>query len=450
MIAADRTQSAVRGLVDAKGRLREADDLLAELNAAAGGDIGEPVALPAIAGLARLALRLRVLISRKVIVADGDRDLELWVRAEPSEAGVRLALTGWRPRPSTPPLLEDVSAEPIAADGAAWRWETDSGLRLTRLSPAAGSAHEFHPAAVLGQPLTGLFALAEEADGTLPLLVALAANAPFEAQQATVRPSGKAVHLSGTPRYDRLGQFAGFSGLAHPIDTEEQPEPPMADLFAERLGAALRGPLGRIIANADSITAQPDGPVSESYADYAADIAAAGRHLLGLVGDLADLEAVERPDFTVEREPIDLADLARRAAGLLAVRASAAEVMIEQPADDAALPATGEFRRVLQILVNLIGNAVRYAPRGSAVRVTVTTTEGVAAVTVADRGKGVATEDQERIFDKFARVDPREPGGSGLGLYIARRLARAMGGDVTVESTPGEGARFTLLLPVGG
>jgi signal transduction histidine kinase len=70
-------------------------------------------------------------------------------------------------------------------------------------------------------------------------------------------------------------------------------------------------------------------------------------------------------------------------------------------------------------------------------------------VSVADSGKGIAPEDQARIFEKFARVDPSEPGGSGLGLYISQRLARAMGGEISVESVPGEGARFVFALPVG-
>ena len=75
--------------------------------------------------------------------------------------------------------------------------------------------------------------------------------------------------------------------------------------------------------------------------------------------------------------------------------------------------------------------------------------DGIAAIIVADQGKGIAPADHERIFEKFERVDPREPGGSGLGLYIARRLARAMGGDVTVDSAPGQGARFVFTLPYG-
>lgn len=102
---------------------------------------------------------------------------------------------------------------------------------------------------------------------------------------------------------------------------------------------------------------------------------------------------------------------------------------------------------MLQILVNLIGNAVRYSPPGAMVRVRVESGGDKAIITVADEGKGIAPEDQERIFGKFERVDPGEPGGTGLGLYIARRLARAMAGDITVDSAAGQGARFTLTLP---
>jgi signal transduction histidine kinase len=219
------------------------------------------------------------------------------------------------------------------------------------------------------------------------------------------------------------------------------------DAFGARLDRALRSPLGRIIANADSIHSQTDGPIRKDYADYAADIASAGRHLLGLVDDLVDLQAVERPDFSPASEPIDLADVARRAAGLLNVRASERNVRIDIPQDVDTAPATGEFKRVLQILVNLIGNAVRYSPDGGMVWIRTGLEDGQAVVIVADQGKGIAADDQARIFEKFERVDPTEPGGSGLGLYIAQRLARAMGGDLVVDSAPGQGARFVLGLP---
>ena len=105
----------------------------------------------------------------------------------------------------------------------------------------------------------------------------------------------------------------------------------------------------------------------------------------------------------------------------------------------------GEARGVIQILVNLIGNAVRHSPEGG--RVWLSFIAGAqSGVTVADGGPGVALADQKRIFERFERVGEK-PDGTGLGLAIARRLARSMGGDITLDSTPGEGARFTLSLP---
>ena len=116
--------------------------------------------------------------------------------------------------------------------------------------------------------------------------------------------------------------------------------------------------------------------------------------------------------------------------------------------------ATAEFRRVLQILINLIGNAIAYAPAGSTVTITAEVADkGRAVVTVADEGPGVTAEQAGVIFDKGERLgrdgDGGQDKGSGLGLYISRRLARAMDGDLTVEPAPGGGALFRLELPPG-
>jgi signal transduction histidine kinase len=446
----------VRGLVDRSGRLIEADQRLMDLNIRAGGGIGQPIAIPQIAKLTRLAQRLGILVSRGVVAADGDDDVELWVRAEPETRGVRLMITGWRSRAAWHPEATPGEREgDFLRSAGDWSWETDSALRLTFLSISAGAQYGFDSAGMLGQPLTRLFSLGEDEEGSFPILGGLAMHQQFEGQSATIRATGRPVRLSATPRTDAGGAFAGFVGAVHmieeaPVAAPKQPQTSPEDLtdaFAARLDQALRSPLGRIIANADSINAQSEGPLRQDYADYAADIASAGRHLMGLVDDLVDLQAIERADFVVAKEPLDLADVARRAAGLLGVRASEAQVRIDKPAPLDMLPATGEFRRALQVLVNLIGNAVRYSPRDGMVWIRAERENGVAAVIVADQGKGIAIEDQARIFEKFERVDPREPGGSGLGLYIARKLARAMGGDVTVDSAPGQGARFVFTLP---
>jgi signal transduction histidine kinase len=227
----------------------------------------------------------------------------------------------------------------------------------------------------------------------------------------------------------------------------EQGARPGVNAFGERLDQALRSPLNHIVAAAELLRAQPEGPLRREYSVYADDIATAGRHLLAMVDDLVDLQAIERPEFRPETEVIDLADIARRAAGLLSVRAADRKVRIDKPGEGDALPATGEFRRVLQIMMNLLVNAIRYSPEGAMIWIRPERAGDTATITVADLGKGIALEDQARIFDKFERVDPTEPGGTGLGLYIARRLARAMGGDLTVDSAPGQGARFTLTLP---
>ena len=102
---------------------------------------------------------------------------------------------------------------------------------------------------------------------------------------------------------------------------------------------------------------------------------------------------------------------------------------------------------MLQVLLNLLGNAIRYSPENSQIWIRVDREGDRATVTVADQGQGIATDQQDMVFEKFERLGRTDSGGSGLGLYIARRLARAMGGDLTVDSAPGQGARFTLSLP---
>jgi signal transduction histidine kinase len=452
-----RISGPIHGRIDRDGRLAEADPELAALHLRAGGVSGGVLAVPQIASLVRLVRRLGIVVSRGVIAADGDTDLDLWVRARPDGDGVALAITGWTERPATAPYPAAPAerAHDFQRADADWMWETDGDLRIIALSSIAAAAIGTTVKMLSGEPLTRLFSLTEGKDGDLPMLTALAQQRRFEGQLARLRGGDeRLMRLSGVPLLDGAGKFAGFRGTAEAVDTkpaEAEPRPqPAAALadgaFSDQLGRALKTPLDRIIADADSIRTQAHGPLKRDYADYAGDIATAGRHLLALVDDLVDLQAIERPDFRPRSELIDMADLGRRAAGLLSVRAADQDVRIDRPGPDESLMATGEFRRALQIMVNLVGNAVRYSPPGGMVWIRCEREGDLAAVIVADQGKGIAPEDQARIFEKFERVDPSEPGGTGLGLYIARRLARAMGGDLAVDSAPGQGARFVFTL----
>jgi signal transduction histidine kinase len=447
MMTAFSSMAPVHGLVDSEGRLVEADAALADLHRRAGGLPGGTIAVPQLATLARLARRLGIVVSRNVIAADGDTDLDLWVRAQPEGGRVRLAIAGWTARPAPAPSDADrvVREHDFLRAGADWLWESDETLRITALSAFARET----AGDVEGQPITRLFTLLEAADGSLPIVDALARQQRFDNQMVTLRSAADIrMRLSAAPTFDGDGRFTGFRGSAQ-MQPVLPPPDQESDAFGRRLDTALREPLDRIIGNAESIRAQVEGPLRADYVDYAGDIASAGRHLLALVDDLVDLQAIERPGFTVEAEAIDLADVARRAAALLSVRAADRQVVIVRPQPGEALPAIGDTRRALQILVNLIGNAVRYSPEGGQVWVRAEREGDWATLLVADQGRGIAPEHQARIFGKFERVDPNEPGGTGLGLYIAQRLAQAMGGTITLDSAPGQGARFTLTLRAG-
>jgi signal transduction histidine kinase len=237
-----------------------------------------------------------------------------------------------------------------------------------------------------------------------------------------------------------------------PTEASQPDETSPTRLVGTALVPVLRQPISRIIANAETIRARLAGPLRVEYTEYAGTIASAGQHLSAMLDDLADLEVVETPGFATVRELVDLADAARRAAGILGVKAQNRDTVLAVAGEQGEAVAQAEFRRVLQILLNLIGNAIAYSPAGSTVRITVEAEHpGRVAVLVADEGPGVTAEQAERIFDKFERLgrdtDGGKDKGSGLGLYISRQLARAMDGDLTVTGNPGGGALFRLELP---
>jgi two-component system sensor histidine kinase VicK len=126
-------------------------------------------------------------------------------------------------------------------------------------------------------------------------------------------------------------------------------------------------------------------------------------------------------------------------------------VSLELNAPEAMPPVRCDEDRLRQVLVNLVENAIKYSPDGGHVKLELSATNGRARIDVSDQGLGIPAQDQARIFEKFARLDPtltRGVGGTGLGLYIARELIERMGGDIRLESTVGHGSTFTVELPV--
>ena len=431
----------VLGRLDRAGRLISADPELEALQREAGSALGEPLALPQIAAVAQLARKLRTQVSRPALAASTDHDIELWVQAKPEGEEIALSLEGWTVRAPTGPRLAAILGGGSEAEtgGARNEWAADEELRIISLSPDLAEMLGVKADEIAGQPLTRVVRLEEDDAGEMPLISALAARRGFTGQHARSRADdSRSVVLTGDVVTGADGSFAGFRGSVQSNGVAAPGGTARTVAFDHALDEVLRSPLDRIIESAERIVERADGPLRSDYASYGNDIAAAARHLLSVLTSMSEEPAHGH-------RSIDLAALAAEAVVMLDSPVEERGVTIE-PAGGDPLPANGEERAVIQILVNLIGNAIRHSPQGGRIGLVFSRTPGTASVTVSDEGPGIASADQQRIFERFERAHP-EDGGTGLGLAISRRLARSMGGDVTLDSAPGEGARFTLTLP---
>ncbi|TAD73915.1 MAG: sensor histidine kinase [Sphingomonadales bacterium] len=455
------------GLTDARDRLLSADAPLAELQERCGGDLPGTLAIPELLALVQQARRMGLRIARGFSAFDGDGEVSGFVRIHPlpenDGGGCEMLVENWQRGPLAQRNARDLAEQLDAIDRATAEVSArlDARQRLQVLSARARDVAGLEAAALatpgsLWSDLVELAGITHHQPLHWRLLDGATCRFAGSARNWRVRmiPLGPDPH---NPEGFELLMIAEepISDLATgDVTTTDSPEASPTRLVGTALAPVLRQPVARIIANAETMRARLAGPLREEYSDYAGTIASAGQHLAAMLDDLSDLEVVETPGFVTAKEPVDLADAAVRAAGILGVRAQNRETVLVVEGEPGRAVASAEFRRVLQILINLIGNAIAYSPAASTVRITpMTAGEGRVAVTVADEGPGVTPEQAERIFDKFERLGRDSDGGkdkgSGLGLYISRRLAEAMDGSLTVESAPGGGALFRLELPGG-
>jgi signal transduction histidine kinase len=195
------------------------------------------------------------------------------------------------------------------------------------------------------------------------------------------------------------------------------------------------------------------GPVTEQQRADLSRIQASQRHLLGLINEVLNYAKLESGAVRYVVEDVPLADAVREAEALIApqARSKGIALHVRDCADRLAVRADAE--KVRQILVNLLTNAVKFTDRGGAIEVgCAAPAAGAGVVHVRDTGIGISGDKLEAIFEPFVQVRSdltRTAEGTGLGLAISRDLARGMGGDLTAESTVGEGSTFTLSLPRG-
>lgn len=222
----------------------------------------------------------------------------------------------------------------------------------------------------------------------------------------------------------------------------------------ELLGVAahdLRNPLGIITAYSAYMLENLEPPLPEELVELVSGMHTASEFMLMLVEDLLDFSAIESGKLQLERMPADLVSLVDHNVRTNQVLANRKSIRLDVTVGPNLPLVWVDTTKIEQVLNNLIGNAVKFSPPGSEVRIAVASDGDEVTVSVADQGPGIPVAEQDKLFTPFTRLSARPTGGeksTGLGLAICRRIVEGHGGTLTLASTAGEGATFTFALPV--
>ncbi|MBC8138440.1 MAG: response regulator [Fibrella sp.] len=220
--------------------------------------------------------------------------------------------------------------------------------------------------------------------------------------------------------------------------------------FLANMSHELRTPLNAIIGYSEMLQEDAEADGQEDAASDLLKIKSAGKHLLALINDILDLSKIEAGKMELYLEDFDLAEMANEVAGLAQTLVSKRNNTLLVECDEKIGPMHGDLTKIRQSLFNLLSNAAKFTENGTVTLRILHRGENI-LFHVVDTGIGMNEEQQGRLFEAFSQADAsttRKYGGTGLGLAITRRFARMMGGDVTLQSAPGEGSTFTLSLPV--
>lgn len=326
----------------------------------------------------------------------------------------------------------------------------DERGRVALFNAAAERAFGVDESRALGQPVLAVIRLAGLAEGFSAVLQ----GAPAEVRElvtTTAEERTYEAHLAPVRQPD--GTVSGAVAVLHDVSEIRRLERVRSE-FVANVSHELRTPLTSLQGFVETLQ---DGAVEdpETRRRFLGIISGETARLNRLVDDLLDLSRLESGRFELHREPVDLAGLIRRTVDFYAPGAAAKGVAVEALLPESLSPVPGDDDLLEQALRNLVDNAVKYTPSGGRVEVTA---EEVAYIDrrevilrVTDTGPGIPKEHLPRLFERFYRVDrarSRELGGTGLGLAIVRHIVERHGGRVWVESEPGEGAAFSVALPL--
>jgi signal transduction histidine kinase len=220
--------------------------------------------------------------------------------------------------------------------------------------------------------------------------------------------------------------------------------------FLASMSHELRTPLNAILGYTELMADGTYGELSEEMLEVLKRLEANGRHLLGLINDLLDLSKVEAGQFVLDLSDYCIQDIAQTVRSTLEPLAADKKLAFKVEVAPELPPGRGDGRRLTQVLINLVGNAIKFTDAGE-VAIKAEAKNGSFYVSVRDTGPGISAADQSKLFQEFQQVDnaiTRKKGGTGLGLAISKRIIEMHGGKIWVESQPGQGSIFTFTLPV--
>lgn len=294
----------------------------------------------------------------------------------------------------------------------------------------------FRRALIISLAVAGVGAVAVSAFATRRILM------PLQAVRSTTHRLAEGAYDQriDLPAETELAELADdVNALAQALETTEQRRVRLISEVAHE----LRTPLTTLEGYLEGLLDGVFDPDDEIYAASGREV----RRIKRLAADLTDLSRAEEGSQPLRLEPFDLAELAREVTVNLEVQANAKEIRLAVT-DLPSVSVVADRDRIGQVLTNIVGNAITYTDSGGLVEVTGGFDRREAVLEIRDTGRGLADDQQQAVFDRFYRVDHSVAGGSGIGLTIARAIARRHGGDITVTSPgPGQGSTFRLRLP---
>ncbi len=353
----------------------------------------------------------------------------------------------------------------VASD---WYWEIDVDGKVTYVSPRFAESTNMAPTAVVGRSAIGfIHDTARDPQERDACLAAIAARQSFRGVCLSfpVGNTPRYCAISAKPYFHLNGTFRGYRGVGTDITAQVNDAQALRTAkdraeganrakseFLANMSHELRTPLNAILGFSDIIAQRlfGDGEI-ERYAEYAGDIHGSGAHLLAIINDILDLSKIEAGRATLEESEISLDAILRDVATLLGDSGDRKGVVYRNVPPSEHLNLFVDTRRLVQILVNIASNAIKFTPAGGKVTLScVSEVGGGLAFIVHDTGIGIAPEEIELVLSPFGQVESafqRQHHGTGLGLPLAKLLSEMHGGTLVIDSTPMVGTTVTVHLP---